>query len=623
FRHPLMAGYLLSFTFVAVAALHPSMPAFTEEVLEGKPARRLWRLALLGASALVAPAILISEALERSFQHVVPLALLSAILFLLVLARVGQLFSDLRARKETEARLREAERNYRDLVEQLPGVVYTADPGPEGRWTYVSPQITEMLGYTPEEWMADPTLWAQRLHPDDRERVVSAEETLLEQEAQQPHDEYRMVARDGRVVWVRDDATLMRGNIGDKSAFFRGLLFDITDRKVLEDQLRQSQKMEAIGLLAGGISHDFNNLLAIIRNYASFVAEEVPVTDPKHQDLQEVIKAATRGAQLTRQLLTFSRRDVVQPRVLDLNEVVSDMHKMLSRTIPATVQLTTSLAPNLWSTKIDPGQIEQILMNLAVNAKDAMPGGGRVTIVTANAEIQTPGSDPGPKVPPGDYVTLSVADTGSGMSKQVLERIFEPFSTTKPKGQGTGLGLATVYGIVEQAGGHITADSEVGRGTTFTVYLPRTHEEVLDQSHVDAQATTGTGRAQVILVAEDEDAVRELVVRILRKNGHTVLSAPNGVEAIRTAQSFRGRIDLLLSDVVMPDVSGREVSERTRLPTLYMSGYPDEILTDEGVDAPREAVLEKPFSAEDLINAVRAALAGAPTDALLRRARAD
>jgi two-component system, cell cycle sensor histidine kinase and response regulator CckA len=342
----------------------------------------------------------------------------------------------------------------------------------------------------------------------------------------------------------------------------------------------------------------------------------VPTTDPKHQDLQEVIRAATRGAQLTRQLLTFSRRDVVQPRVLDLNDVVSDMHKMLSRTIPATVQLTTSLAPHLWKTKIDPGQIEQILMNLAVNAKDAMPGGGRVTIATANAEIHTPGSDSEHKVPPGNYVTLSVADTGSGMSKQVLERIFEPFFTTKPKGQGTGLGLATVYGIVEQAGGYITADSEVGHGTTFTVYLPRTDDDMLDEPQEGAPTTTGTGRGRVILVAEDEDAVRELVIRILRKDGYTVLPAPNGVEAIRAAQTFRGRIDLLLSDVVMPDVSGKEVAERTRLPTLYMSGYADEILTDQGIDAPREALLEKPFSAEDLINAIRAALArdraGAP-----------
>ena len=609
FGHPIMGGYLLSFVFVGASALHPSMTAFTEEVEEGEGTRRWWRLALLGASALIAPALLIVEALADSFDQVIALATISAGLFLLVLARVGQLLSDLSERRRIEARLREAESNYRQLVEQLPGVVYTAEFGPEGRWTYVSPQIERILGYSPAEWMDDPALWSSRIHPDDREQVLNAEAVVVERGSDDPHDEYRLIARDGRTVWVSDEATLVHDDRG-RPAFFRGVMFEITERKALEDQLRQSQKMEAVGLLAGGISHDFNNLLAIIRNYASFVAEEIPPHDPKHQDLQEVIRAANRGAQLTRQLLTFSRREVVQPRVLDLNEVVSDMHKMLTRTIPAAVQLTTTLAPRLWKTKIDPGQVEQIVMNLAVNAKDAMPTGGRMTISTANAEIEE-GRKTHP-VPCGSYVTLTVSDTGCGMTKETLRRVFEPFFTTKSKGQGTGLGLATVYGIVERAGGHIVAGSEIGAGTSFTVYLPRTAEEPARRQDAAGSAPKANPDGRTILVAEDEQAVRDLCVRILRREGYTVIAAESGMEAVRLVDNFVGEIDLLLTDVIMPDVSGAEVSSRTGLRTLYMSGYTDDVLADHGVTSEAVSLLRKPFSAEELLEGVRATLARPP-----------
>ena len=621
FRHPILAGYLLSFIFVAAAALHPSMPAFTQELAGTQAMPRRWRLGLLGASALVPPVLLIAEALRRSFDHVVELATISAALFMLVIARVGQLLSDLSERRRIEARLREAESNYRHLVEQLPGVVYAADFGPEGRWTYVSPQIERMLGYSPEEWMSESTLWSRRIHPDDRERVLSAEADAIERRSEDPHDEYRLIARDGRIIWVSDEATLVRDDRGEP-AFFRGVMFEITDRKGLEDQLRQSQKMEAIGLLAGGISHDFNNLLAIIRNYASFVAEEIEVHDPKHQDLQEVIRAANRGAQLTRQLLTFSRREVVQPRVLDLNEVVSDMHNMLTRTIPASVQLTTTLAPQLWKTRIDPGHVEQIVMNLAVYAKDAMPTGGRMTITTANAEV---GQDVGPRgVRPGAYVTLAVSDTGCGMTTEVLGRVFEPFFTTKSKGQGTGLGLATVYGIVEQAGGHIVATSEVGRGTAFTVYLPRVVDEPAREPGVTRGVPEAGGDGKTILVVEDEHAVRDLVVRILRRAGYTVIAAESGVQAIRLRRTFAAAIDLLLTDVVMPDVSGAEVSARTGLPTVFMSGHTDEILDDQGVASEQVRLIRKPFSADELLECVRSALSthsGSGTSANARATR--
>ena len=607
YGHPIQLGYLMSYALIGAAALHPSMRVLTEEVPEDHYPARAWRLGLLGASALVPTVVLIGTALRGSTDNVVAIATFSGLLFVLVLARVGQLLSDLTERRRMEDMLREAERNYRQLVEHLPGVVYTAAPGPQGRWTYVSPQIESMLGFTPEEWMADPELWFKQLHEDDRERVERAEATLVEEgNVQDDDDEYRLMARDGRTVWVRDEARLVRDENGEP-LFFRGVLLDITERKALEDQLRQSQKMEAIGLLAGGIAHDFNNLLSVVHNYARFIADELPVHDPKYQDCQEIIRAGERGAQLARQLLTFSRREVVQPRVVDLNGVVSDMHKMLSRTIPATVQLTTTLAPRLWKTRIDPGQIEQIIMNLAVNAKDAMPGGGRMTISTANVDVGAH-SRAERRLTPGEYVCLTVADTGSGMTKEVLGRVFEPFFTTKSKGDGTGLGLATVYGIVEQAHGHVLVDSELGKGTTFSVYLPRTSDDLLEEETVTLQPTTREGDGKVILVAEDEDAVRELVVRILRRNGYTVLAAPGGVEAVKAVENFTNRIDLLLTDVVMPDVSGKEVSSRTGLPTLFMSGYTHEIIAEQGVLPEDQNLLQKPFSAEELLAAVREVL---------------
>ncbi|MFN2489965.1 MAG: nitrogen regulation protein NR(II), partial [Actinomycetota bacterium] len=406
FSHPALAGYMLSFTLVGAAALHPSMRSLTLPMTDKEATSRNWRLALLGASALVPSAVLISEASQGRLDNVPAIAAISAALFLLVLVRVGGLMSDLNERKVMEKRLREAESKYRDLVEQLPGVVYTAEPGPDGRWVYVSPQIDKLLGFSPEEWMADPELWLQRVHPADRDRVTTGEAAAVEEITGRTNDEYRLVARDGRAVWVRDEATLVRDERG-RPSFFRGMLFDITERKSLEDQLRQSQKMEAVGQLAGGVAHDFNNLLAVVQNYARFAAEGLREGDPRLDDLQEIMRAGERGAQLTRQLLTFSRREVVQPQVLDLNEIVSEMHRMLTRTIPVSVRLTTSLAPDLWRVKIDRGQIEQILMNLVVNARDAVGGGGRITIETSNVDASREAAGD-MAVDPGAYVCLSV-----------------------------------------------------------------------------------------------------------------------------------------------------------------------------------------------------------------------
>ncbi|CAN5625167.1 hypothetical protein BH24ACT26_BH24ACT26_21040 [soil metagenome] len=611
FGHPLLAGYLASFTLIGTAALHPSMRALTVGTTEDEhPSRRersrKVRIMLLGTSALIPPIVLLAESLRGELENVRVVAGISGALFMLVIARVAGLMSDLSERKRMETELREAESKYRDLIEQLPGVVYTATPGSEGIWTYVSPQLQNLLGFSPQEWMADPRLWLERLHPDDRHRVVAAEDAALLAEAGRANDEYRLVARDGRPVWVRDEATLVTDSDG-RPSFFRGVLFDITEHKALEDQLRQSQKMEAVGRLAGGVAHDFNNLLAVVQNYARFIAEDLPEDDPRREDIQEIIKAGERGAQLTRQLLTFSRREVAQPEILDLNAVVADMQKMLSRTIPVTVQLTTRLAPGLWSTKMDPGQVEQILMNLIVNAKDALAGGGRIAIDTANVVVPVSPSAEG--LDAGEYVCLTVSDTGGGMTKEVRKRIFEPFFTTKPKDRGTGLGLATVYGIVEQAQGRIFVESQIGAGARFMVYLPRSLEGLPDTAPELSREPSDEGEGKVVLVVEDEEPVRNLVVRILRRSTYTVLGAANGMEAIELADDHAGDIDLLVTDVIMPDVSGPEVAQRTGLPTLFLSGYTDEIVAEQGVLADDKRLLRKPFSAEDLLRAVRSVLA--------------
>jgi signal transduction histidine kinase len=380
-----------------------------------------------------------------------------------------------------------------------------------------------------------------------------------------------------------------------------------------QEQLAQAQRLESLGQLAGGVAHDFNNLLAVILNYTAFAAEELTAVtesdwaercESARGDLEQISRAGQRAAGLTRQLLAFARREVVQPRVLDLDTVITAVEEMLRRTLGEHVELVTSLAGDLQPVLADPGQLEQVLVNLAVNARDAMPGGGTLTMDTSNITVDAESIAGGSKAPPGQNVRLRVSDTGTGMPPDVIEHAFEPFFTTKKDGGGTGLGLATVYGILTQADGHIHIYSDPGGGTTFSIMLPATSQAVTPKAA--EMAYQRTPRGETVLVVEDEAALREVTRRILARNGYRVITAASGPEALDIARDHQGEIHLLVTDVVMPHMLGKEVAERMRLikpetEVLYMSGYARPVLASQGRLEPGMALVEKPFSAADLL----------------------
>jgi two-component system cell cycle sensor histidine kinase/response regulator CckA len=367
-----------------------------------------------------------------------------------------------------------------------------------------------------------------------------------------------------------------------------------------QEQLRQAQKMEAVGRLAGGVAHDFNNLLSAILSYSEMVLDDLPADHASREDVEQIRQAGNRAAELTHQLLAFSRRQLLQLRIIDLNAVVAGVDRMLRRVIGEDIELRTVLSPSLGHTKADPGQLEQVLMNLAVNARDAMPTGGILTITTANAEVGGRHAAHWPQVQPGGYVTVSVRDTGTGMSREVQERIFEPFFTTKGPGHGTGLGLSTVYGIVAQSGGQVFVTSEPGAGSTFTIYLPA-HQADIDVAAARPPRAPARGGAETVLLVEDETLVRQLTHEILRRNGYRVLEAADGVEALAVVRDHAGHIDLMLTDVVMPRMSGHELVElarpvRPEMRILYVSGYSEEAIARQGQLTKGIELLSKPFT---------------------------
>ena len=427
-------------------------------------------------------------------------------------------------------RLRAAEDRYRTLVERLPAITYIAELGAHGRWHYVSPQIESILGFSPTEWLSDPMNWMNRVHADDRE-VVLAVERRFHDTHELFQAEYRMYARDGRVLWFRDEAVMLLETNG---LLMQGVMYDITGHKRLEDQLRHSQKMEAVGQLAGGVAHDFNNLLMLIQAHNERLRNRLLAGDPAHEDALEIERAVTRAASLTRQLLAFGRKQVLHAKVLNLNTVLTDVVKMLDRLIATNIEVKTVQAPALGRVKADPSQIEQIILNLAVNARDAMPHGGRLVLETRNVEVDEAYARNYEGIPTGKYVMLVVSDTGVGMDSETQARIFEPFFTTKEPGKGTGLGLATVYGVVKQMGGAIWVQSEPGKGTTFDIYLPQvevTEEKTVPETRtVLVTAPTGT---ETVLLVEDQDGIRDLVREFLGRKGYKVLHAIDGNDALR------------------------------------------------------------------------------------------
>jgi PAS domain S-box-containing protein len=475
-----------------------------------------------------------------------------------------------------------------------------------------------LFEYPPDEVGDDQSWWSDRVHPEDRERVNHSLASTL-RDGDSWSDRYRFRRGGGAYATVIDRGYMLRD---DGGAVVRaiGAIVDVTEHERLEEQLRQAQKMEAIGRLAGGVAHDFNNMLAVINGYSEMLLERLDDGDPVRASLVEINKAGKRAARLTRQLLAFSRKDVFSPRVLDLNETVADIEKMLRRMIGEDVRIRTRLDPGLGRVQADPGQIEQVLMNLAVNARDAMPQGGELSIETSNVEVAE-GAGRQPNVLPGSYVKLLVADTGCGMEWETLARIFEPFFTTKKENEGTGLGLATVYAIIQQSGGSITVQSELEQGTTFAVYLPRVDEAGAgDRAHQD-EAPMPSGKETVLLV-EDEPMVRELVRNVLEDRGYTVLVARDAAEALLLSDRREGPIDLLLTEVVMPGRSGRELAEAFEAqgrPTrvLYISGYTDDAIVRHGVQQAETAFLQKPFTPGALARKVREVLdAPAPASAV-------
>ncbi len=460
-------------------------------------------------------------------------------------------------------------------------------------------------------WQPGPRRFADLMalvHPGDRPRVEAAMRAAL---AGTPFEMEHRIVVGGEVKWVLrrvEPEADAEGRVGRLT----GVSQDVTARRSLEEQFRQAQKMEAVGTLAGGVAHDFNNILTIISGYCSLLLAGLAPGNPMWDPLAQIREAGERAAALTRQLLMFSRQQVVEPRVLDLNTVVADAERMLRRLIGEDVLLTTALAPEGAVVKADPGQLEQVLMNLAVNARDAMPGGGRLTIETANVTLDNDYAAAHPGTRPGEYVMLAVRDTGTGMDAPTLARVFEPFFTTKAPGKGTGLGLAVVHGVVTQSGGRIDVSSKVGRGTTFRIYLPAAKQRAPGGKSAPGLQSMPRGR-ETVLLAEDEDAVRALARHVLTSCGYTVLEAEDGREAVRVAEGHRGRIDLLVSDVVMPHLGGRQLAERLAavqpgLKVLFLSGYAEDALLRHGVQEAEYAFLQKPFTPTGLAQKVREVL---------------
>ena len=517
--------------------------------------------------------------------------------------------SDVTERRRTEDALRASEGRYRELFENANDLIYTSDL--EGNFTSVNKAGERITGYSREEILTK-TL-SEIVAPEDLNIAADMLKRKLDGGESTFYD-LDVVAKDGHRVSLEIDTRLIYQD--GRPVGVQGLGRDVTERRRLEQQLRTAQKMEAVGLLAGGIAHDFNNMLSVIIGRGELMLDGMELPVDLRNSIEEILKAGKRAASLTRQLLAFSRRQVMEPKILDLNLVVGDMEKLLHRLIGEDIELAARLDRNLGYVQADLGQIEQVIMNLAVNARDAMPQGGKLTISTANLDLD--GTYPGQsqRQKPGPYVQLAVSDSGVGMSREVLQRVFEPFFTTKEKGKGTGLGLATVYGIVKQSGGYIWVYSEPGQGSTFKVYLPRVASpaETAPATRIQPEPLRGS---ETVLVVEDEEGLRQVARQFLTHCGYTTLLAADGDEALTIARGHKGAIDLLLTDVVLPHMSGPQIAELLRAETpglkvLFMSGYADDAVANHGVIEPGAAFLQKPFTRAVLAAKLREVLGKSP-----------
>ena len=625
---------------------------------------------------------------------------------------------------------------YRSLIERVPGIVYISQFGSEARWHYVSPQIKEYLGYSAEEWLANPSLWLEHVHPEDRELVL-AEEQRLHKTGASFFAEYRMVSKDGRVIWFRDESMIIRPegfdtpvlygilfdiserkatevalreseerlrlaleaahlgmwewdpetdavfwddrhctlfglhpkhspataakfmemvypedrewvlhairealrsdeaygaeyrirwpdgrerwlasagrvlhrNGSSKALRMRGITYDVTDRRGLEEHLRRAQKMEAIGQLAGGVAHDFNNLLMVIRGHVELLLNRPGIDSSVARNAEAIQKASDRAAGITQQLLAFSRKQVLQSRVIEMRTVVNDISNLLRRLLGPIVDFRLQLPSEPMWVRADESQLEQVVLNLAINARDAMPSGGTVTTILDRVSGDSPHVRRRPGMPSVDYVRLRVIDTGIGMDAATQARIFEPFFTTKEFGKGTGLGLATVYGVVKQSEGWIWVDSALNAGTTFEIFLPAVAEPTHDVSEEQQKATQGGG-SETILVVDDEEGVREVATQYLTSRGYQVLAAESGAQALEIAKAHPGAIHVLVTDAIMPGMNGPSLAktllgQRPETKVLYMSGYAEDTSLLEDARGRGEAFLQKPFALDALADQLR------------------
>lgn len=512
--------------------------------------------------------------------------------------------------RQAEDELKNERLRFKNLVDSVDGIVWEAD-AESFAFTYVSQQAERLLGYPVAEWY-QPEFWKDHLHPDDSEWAPTfcSNQTL----SRQDHSfEYRFMAQDGHIVWLHDIVTVVEEN--GRPRWLRGIMVDTTGKKLeeaekqkLEAQLRQAQKMEAIGRLAGGVAHDFNNKLAVILGYVEMALRAGSASERYVTYLKQVLKTAGQARDITRQLLTFSRQEMIAPRTLDLNDVVRDSQLGLCRFIGEDISFEVRLSENLWPINMDPSQIDQVIMNLVVNARDAMEDGGRLIVETQNVIIDEAYSLLNPDAAAGEYVQLTVNDTGCGMDRETQQHIFEPFYTTKMAGKGTGLGLATIYGIITQSNGFVNVYSEPGVGTTFRIYFPRCDKphNVMETSepsiHLDVSAT--------ILLVEDDPSVRDMAADILREIGYNILIAATSQEAIAICSTDKCKPDLLLTDVIMPDMNGRELAHRIEalcpcIKVLFMSGYTADIISKKGILEEGLHFIQKPFSRANLHNQIQ------------------
>ncbi len=513
-----------------------------------------------------------------------------------LLAQLDQLIGNSLERLQVHLELERREEYFRRLTENALDLITILNA--DGTIRYESPSIQQVLGYKPEDYLGHNAF--EFVHPDDVPMVGQAFAEALGRHGNTPPLIFRFRHKDGSYRFLEGIGNNLLGD-----PVVAGIVFnsrDITERKRLEEQFLQSQKVQALGQLAGGVAHDFNNILTAIIGYSDLILREMPETNPLHDNAKDIRKAADRAASLTRQLLAFSRRQVLQPIVLNMNEVVADMDRMLRRLLKGGVKLTTVGHAEIGMVKADPNQIEQVILNLVVNARDALPQGGHIIVETDNVHLA---ENHFHEVPAGEYVLLTVSDNGTGMTPEVKARLFEPFFTTKEKGQGTGLGLATCMGIIKQSGGHVSVYSEPGQGTTFKVYLPRVHELQEEKAEATPAPKAPDGSARLLLV-EDEPMLRDLAEIVLRDLGYDVITAANGREALELVEKNpEMKLDLMVTDVVMPEMGGPELADhilkiRPQTRILFTSGFTEDAIVqtgklDEGID-----FIQKPYSVDSL-----------------------